>query len=159
MSVCVLWFSVWDSLSLSLARSLSLFLTHTHAHARALVSLATLLRRLLPPTPSRLRGRRARPNAARSSGRSSRRDQREGSAWSSTHSGHQSADTPKSFSVFAEVYSHIFCIYIWRIAQVYMGVDALKIQPNLLMFVKSHFLNCNFYVNPAPFTPLIHLDR
>ena len=81
--VCVLWFPVWDSLSLSsLCHSLSLTHTHTHArtHTHALVSLATRPRRLLPPTPSRLRGRQGRPTAALSSGGASRGDQREGSA-------------------------------------------------------------------------------
>lgn len=158
--MCVLWFPVWDSLSC--ARSLSLsraqLHAHTQTHTHSLVSLATLPRRLLPPTPSRLRSRQGKPTAARSSGGAGRRGQGEGSAYG----GHQSADTPKSFSVLAEVYSNVryFLFYIWRIAQDYMGrlpLNSSKIVSVCKM--TCYFLSAYLYANSAPFTTLIHLNR
>lgn len=158
MCVC----SLVSSLGLPLLRALSLSLSraqlHTHTNTHSLVSLATLPRRLLPPTPSRLRGRQGKPTAARSSGGAGRRDQGEGSA----DGGHQSADTPKSFSVLAEVYPNVryFLFYIWRIAQDYMG--RLSLNPSKIVSVckmTCYFLSAYLYSNSAPFTTLIHLNR
>lgn len=157
--MCVFFGFQFGTPSLARALSLSLELNYTHTNTHTLSRLPGYSPSTASPSNSQQAPRQTGQADCSTQQRGSRPEE---SGEGSAYGGHQSADTPKSFSGLAEVYSNVryFLFYIWRLAQGYMGrlpVNSSKIV--IVCKMTCYFLTVYLYANPAPFTTLIHLNR